>query len=989
MALAAPNAAKAPLCSKADSAMTKLLRAIAPLLLVLPAVAQHAQVSAVAVDPANPDHVWVCNKTNYSVSLIDVAAGQALAEVRVGVWPRSLALSADGSKLFVACQRGNVYEEQNSVLGMPAAPKLGLIAVIDTQTRAVTQQLYDVGVEPYGLALAPNGLWFAVSGFRSGTIKFFDAANLNEVLEHQYDRSLNFIPPGKTVKDVDANRDGLPDLGDPRGFTISADSQRLYVTHNKSPYISVLDVNLDGSGMPVGASVGAKIDINEYPFDPIMNPVPVQELKSQGVPRFMEDIALSPDGSLAVVPHLLHNVNHDVNHDFGPGFAGDFANRVYPGLTVIDAANNSYGQPGDASRRLHHELDDDPEPAEYGSVGDPAPFTGGDTVLLGAVGSPTLGGSANFQLTGKSSTDLVELWIGTREVNQPTSDGVRRVVPRFVYDLSTNDTKTINIPNNPALDGLTVICQARITRITGHRRWTNAVRMRIRPQGVQADELGHRAGHPSKALFNSAGDHLLLLNRGSEDVFLFGVDQGALNLRAVYPPRIGFQERSPMDSTTPTGDLPLGMALHEIPGTSRANLYIINEVNRTLSCLEVDFSSGAIVSTSPQINTLINADEMTFSARRGLEIFEDASRAQTTGSFNNSCASCHFEGGEDANVWQRPAGPRSTMPVYGGTLGTGLLLWKGARLHLGETGPMFGDENGGHGDFTDAEQIALIDYHEEIPIPLNPNLDPVTGDLTPLAQLGRDLFFGLNDTGLNPTLRHAGCAECHSIEETNPGSSPVPRLYTADFLNPLITQQPVLDLWDPDCFSLRENIVQINIRNVNTGVNIDIDGDGVPDSDRNLDGYSDLETYTPQNVDREDGFKRDDPNSYPCPCDPSFDPLCDPADPFRHFGREATHFSIPTKLGVFATAPYFHDHGPLSLRALIDPEVQTSADSVYGDAAYADGVSRAGLVKNFNEFHDVRGHEEFFPGVSKVQQDLMSTNVDADIEALLAFIESL
>ena len=163
--------------SKADSAMTKLLRAIAPLLLVLPAVAQHAQVSAVAVDPANPDHVWVCNKTNYSVSLIDVAAGQALAEVRVGVWPRSLALSADGSKLFVACQRGNVYEEQNSVLGMPAAPKLGLIAVIDTQTRAVTQQLYDVGVEPYGLALAPNGLWFAVSGFRSGTIKFFDAAN--------------------------------------------------------------------------------------------------------------------------------------------------------------------------------------------------------------------------------------------------------------------------------------------------------------------------------------------------------------------------------------------------------------------------------------------------------------------------------------------------------------------------------------------------------------------------------------------------------------------------------------------------------------------------------------------------------------------------------------------------------------------------------------------------------------------------------------------
>ena len=77
------------------------------------------------------------------------------------------------------------------------------------------------------------------------------------------------------------------------------------------------------------------------------------------------------------------------------------------------------------------------------------------------------------------------------------------------------------------------------------------------------------------------------------------------------------------------------------------------------------------------------------------------------------------------------------------------------------------------------------------------------------------------------------------------------------------------------------------------------------------------------------------------------------------------------------------------LLALLDPEIQTSGDPVYGDAAYSDGISRAGLMKNFNEFHDVRGHEQFVASVSKVQQDLMSTNVDADIEALLAFISSL
>ena len=53
-------------------------------------------------------------------------------------------------------------------------------------------------------------------------------------------------------------------------------------------------------------------------------------------------------------------------------------------------------------------------------------------------------------------------------------------------------------------------------------------------------------------------------------------------------------------------------------------------------------------------------------------------------------------------MWQRPAGPRTTMPVYGGSLATGLILWKGVRLNMGETGPMFGGENGGTGVLNDS-----------------------------------------------------------------------------------------------------------------------------------------------------------------------------------------------------------------------------------------------------------------------------------------------
>jgi hypothetical protein len=47
------------------------------------------------------------------------------------------------------------------------------------------------------------------------------------------------------------------------------------------------------------------------------------------------------------------------------------------------------------------------------------------------------------------------------------------------------------------------------------------------------------------------------------------------------------------------------------------------------------------------------------------------------------------------------------------------------------------------------------------------------------------------------------------------------------------------------------------------------------------------------------------------------------------------------------------------------------------------------LWKFFNEFHDVRGHEQFVQGASKVQTTLNSSNVDADIEAILAYMTSL
>jgi hypothetical protein len=183
--------------------------------------------------------------------------------------------------------------------------------------------------------------------------------------------------------------------------------------------------------------------------------------------------------------------------------------------------------------------------------------------------------------------------------------------------------------------------------------------------------------------------------------------------------------------------------------------------------------------------------------------------------------------------------------------------------------------------------------------------------------------------------------------------------------------------------SLQENIVTaLNIRNVNSGCDIDFDGDGFPDVDRNADGYSDLETYPIMNTDKASNFTRDDSNSYDCPLDPN-----DPNSPQKTFLRNMRLFSVPTKLGVFSSGPYFHDHSASSLRMVVDPEAQ-AIDPVYGTPAFG-SPAYPGLTKFFNEFHDIRGHEQFVQGASKVQVTLNSTNVQSDIEAILSYIQSL
>ena len=235
------------------------------------ASAQHAQVSAVAVNPNNASEIWTANRDNNSVAVVDVAAGTLSAEIAVGMKPRSLAFSHDGTRVFVVNSRGNVPYNRHFASPFLGNEIRGSVSVIDSASRSVIATLNAdvVGVEPYGVAVAPSGKWFAVSGFASGTLRFFDVQTLQLKASFDYLDDMNFIPAPFTIRDVDSNRDGIPDFGEPRGFVIKSDSQHMYVTHNKSPFVSVLEITWDQNGLPTRADVAAKIDTNEYGFDPV------------------------------------------------------------------------------------------------------------------------------------------------------------------------------------------------------------------------------------------------------------------------------------------------------------------------------------------------------------------------------------------------------------------------------------------------------------------------------------------------------------------------------------------------------------------------------------------------------------------------------------------------------------------------------------------------------------------------------------------------
>ncbi len=126
----------------------------------------------------------VANPDNNSVTLFDTRSGAnaKLAEVRVGEEPNGVAVSPDGSKVYVA----------NTISGTVSVIAVNRIANSYDNIIATIA----VGTEPYSLALTPRGRKLYVANARSNSVSVIDTAT-NQVVKTISD--VGFEPRGIAI----------------------------------------------------------------------------------------------------------------------------------------------------------------------------------------------------------------------------------------------------------------------------------------------------------------------------------------------------------------------------------------------------------------------------------------------------------------------------------------------------------------------------------------------------------------------------------------------------------------------------------------------------------------------------------------------------------------------------------------------------------------------------------------------------------------------
>ncbi len=251
--------------------------------------------SFVALPLTAAPFAYVGNEGSATISVIDTATDKVVKTLRFGQKPRSLAVSPDGTRLFVSDQTGNALvvvdltkDAQIGKLALGDSPEAiylspdgkrltaaieenDQVLVIDVGALKVERTLKMKGKNPEHAVWSPDGKWIYASAEEADTVDIFDVDTgtlVKSVKVGNRPRGISFLPDGSRAYVAAENAD-LVNVFDTKthdviarikagkrsnGVLVHPDGKRVFVTSGGEGTVQVIDTatNAIVSTIPVG-----------------------------------------------------------------------------------------------------------------------------------------------------------------------------------------------------------------------------------------------------------------------------------------------------------------------------------------------------------------------------------------------------------------------------------------------------------------------------------------------------------------------------------------------------------------------------------------------------------------------------------------------------------------------------------------------------------------------------------------------------------------
>ena len=251
----------------------------------LPVIEPHPRNSSTISYDHKNDRIWVVNPDNGTVSVLQGKGLRLLAEIDSGVKPRTLSISSG----IVA-----VTDQEGAKLHIYCGKTLKSLKNIDLA----------YGSQPYGVVLSSDARKAWVAGEAIGHLFEIEVDTGKVEILHRFNHGL-------------------------RGISLANNERNLLVTRFRSPDSGGEIHKVDLSNKFMRLVFGNKIQTIKLAMDTGSD----TEISGRGIPNYLSQIVVSPDGQRASIPSKKDNIQRGVLRD---GLPLSFQNTVRTIVSQID-----------------------------------------------------------------------------------------------------------------------------------------------------------------------------------------------------------------------------------------------------------------------------------------------------------------------------------------------------------------------------------------------------------------------------------------------------------------------------------------------------------------------------------------------------------------------------------------------------------------------------------------------------------------------------